>query len=162
SRGHVNPDYFMGVRYGLACWLDELFCHNTPWSKTWADATLEAALYGLHECPSRFWQQARMAEQRPNADALEGYYLCVMLGFRGELRDRPERVAAWAELTAKRIVREQGRDWAMPPELEPPVNAPPLYGQERLRRMVLFLILFFFVVIVAAACLFLFDFSQTS
>lgn len=140
ARGQVNPDYFLGVRYGLVCWLDELFIHHTPWSKAWNEARLEPALYGLNEGTTRFWQQARLAEQRPGADALEGYYLCVMLGFRGELREFHDRLRAWADPALKRIGREQNKDWAMPVELEPPVNAPPLYGQERLRRMVQLLI----------------------
>ncbi len=150
ARGHVNPDYFLGVRYGLVCWLDELFIRNTPWSKAWNEMRLEAALYGLSERDTRFWQQARLAEQRPNADALEGYYLCVMLGFRGEMREFPDRLSAWAEPALKRIVREQSKEWAMPVELEPPVNAPPLYGRDRLRRMVLVAILAFLLLPVAA------------
>ena len=68
-----------------------------------------------------------------------------MVGFRGEAHVA-RRLGAWAEPAAKRIGREQSKDWAMPPELEPRINAPPLYGRERLRRMVLFLILFSFIV----------------
>lgn len=140
-RGQVNPDHFLGVRYGLACWLDELFL-NSPWSKPWSEARLEEALYGMNERDSRFWQQARLAEQRPTADALEGYYLCVMLGFRGELRERYDRLGAFADAAGKRITREQSKEWTMPPDLEPPINAAPLYGYDRMRRMVLALITF--------------------
>src|SRR5438477_11717841 len=43
-RGQVNPDHFLGVRYGLACWLDELFLTNSAWSKPWSEARLEEAL----------------------------------------------------------------------------------------------------------------------
>jgi type VI secretion system protein ImpK len=150
-RGQVNPDHFLGVRYGLACWLDELFIRDSPWSKVWGDARLEQALYGLNERDSRFWQQARLAEHRPSADALEGFYLCVMLGFRGELRELHDRLYAWAEAAGKRIAREQNKEWTMPPELEPPINAPPLHGWERLRRMVLVLFWFIFILVPLAA-----------
>src|SRR5262249_41126050 len=76
---------FLGTRYGLACWLDEIFIADSPWSAQWAEQTLEVALYGgASQRAWRFWEQARKAEVRPGTDALEAYLWCVMLGFRGE------------------------------------------------------------------------------
>src|SRR4051794_25297936 len=46
------PDYggdganFLGVRYALACWLDELFIVYSPWADLWNKRKLEVTLYG--------------------------------------------------------------------------------------------------------------------
>jgi hypothetical protein len=61
-----------------------------------------------------------------------------MLGFRGELADQPEKVEAWASAALARISRSQGQEWVLPPELEPPINVPPLHGRDRMQKMVLF------------------------
>ena len=70
-------------------------------------------------------------------DALEVFFLTVMLGFRGDLRDDREKLRSWAEMAGKRIAREQGKEWQGPAELDPVTNVPPLRGRERLQRMVL-------------------------
>src|SRR5947209_13972033 len=85
---------FLGVRYALACWLDELLILNSPWSAAWNERKLEAALYGTNDRAWKFWEQAELAAARPTTDALEGFFLCVVLGFRGELGLEPERFAA--------------------------------------------------------------------
>ena len=88
-RGH--PDYgdnvprpvqptstdFLGVRYALATWLDEIFINdvaatNGRWSRAWKEKSLEAELYGGgQERAWRFWLQADLAEKRPGSEAVE-------------------------------------------------------------------------------------------
>jgi type VI secretion system protein ImpK len=146
--GRVHAEHFLGIRYALACWLDEIFLTATPWSKPWNDARLEEALYRSNDRASRFWEQAALAEKRPSADALEAFYLCVMLGFRGERRDQPEPLAAWAETVGKRLSREQYPEWVPPPEIDPPpFSAPPLLGEDRLRRCGFWMMLFLVIVL---------------
>ncbi|HEX5271339.1 MAG TPA: DotU family type IV/VI secretion system protein, partial [Gemmataceae bacterium] len=79
------PEQFLGIRYALACWLDETLIGLRPWVRDWWEVRkLETKLYPpLNVRERRFWQQAALAEERPHIDALEAYYLCVMLGFRG-------------------------------------------------------------------------------
>jgi type VI secretion system protein ImpK len=132
-----SPDQFLGIRYSLACWLDEIFILDSPWEKEWNERKMEEALYGSNDRAWAFWEQARLAEARPGIDALEVFYLCVMLGFRGDLRDDATKLRAWADAAGARIAREQGKEWPMPPELEAPTNVPPLHGRDRLHRMVL-------------------------
>ncbi len=124
---------FLGARYALVCWLDEMFILHSPWSETWNVRKLEAALYGSNERAWRFWEQARLAENRPTTDALEVFFLCVMQGFRGELGEAPERLRAWCKSVQVKLSR-LGEDWPQPPELEPPINVPPLHGADRFRR----------------------------
>ncbi len=132
-----SPDQFLGIRYALACWLDELFILDSPWGREWNERKVEEALYGSNDRAWAFWEQARLAEARPGIDALEVFYLCVMLGFRGDLREDPGKLRAWADAAGSRIAKEQGKEWPMPAELEAPTNVPPLHGRERLNRMVL-------------------------
>ena len=76
-----EPTRFLGVRYGLTCWLDELFILYSPWERLWNERKLEASLYGTNDRAWRFWEQARLAESRAGSSALEVFYLCVILGF---------------------------------------------------------------------------------
>jgi type VI secretion system protein ImpK len=126
---------FFGIRYALVCWLDELFIMNSSWSARWNERKLEVALYGTNDRAWKFWEQARLAESRGGADAVDVYFLCVMLGFRGELREEPERLQAWVAATRSQVMRSHLQEWPYPPELEPPSSVPPLDGTEKFRRM---------------------------
>lgn len=132
SRG---PQAFLGVRYALACWLDELFIGQTRWSALWNERKLEVALYGTNDRAWKFWEQARLAEARAGRDAREVFFLCVMLGFRGELLEEPDRLRAWVTAARAQVARGAGQEWAPPPELIPPSHVPPLEGRRRFRGM---------------------------
>src|SRR5262245_474207 len=82
--GEVGDGY-LGVGYPLACWLDEVFILDpaSPWREAWTENSLEFALCRSQERAVKFWEQARQAELRGDADAVEVFYLCMMLGFRG-------------------------------------------------------------------------------
>src|SRR6266542_1696572 len=88
-------DTFLGIRYALVCWLDEIFVLDSPWSAQWNEQKLEAELYGTNDRAWKFWEQARRAESRLEKDALEVFFWCVMLGFGGELRQQPDKLQAW-------------------------------------------------------------------
>src|SRR4051812_28490812 len=55
---------FLGIRYALACWLDEIFVLDSPWGQQWNEQKLEAELYGSNDRAWKFWDQAHRAEQR--------------------------------------------------------------------------------------------------
>jgi type VI secretion system protein ImpK len=124
-------------RYALVCWLDEVFTVDSPWASKWTERALEEALYGSRDRAWKFWEQARRAEARPGTDDLEVFFLCVMLGFRGELRDQPDRLRAWRDAAEGRASRGSGAEWPAPPERQAPGSVPPLRGRERLQRMIL-------------------------
>ena len=132
-----RDEAFRGIRYALVCWLDEMFILDSPWESEWNEHKLEEALYGSNDRAWKFWDQARKIESRPGTDALEVYYLCVVLGFRGDLRNAAERLSAWRNAVESRIAKGQGQEWQGPPAREPPINVPPLHGRERLQRMIL-------------------------
>src|SRR5437868_4838997 len=60
--GRRGSEAFLGIRYALACWLDELFILDSPWGREWNERKLEASLYGSNDRAWAFWEQARRAE----------------------------------------------------------------------------------------------------
>jgi type VI secretion system protein ImpK len=131
-----TPLPFLGARYALVCWLDEIFVLHSPWSQEWNERKLEMAIYGSNDRSWRFWQQAALAERRPVADALETFFLCTMLGFRGEYREHADKLRTWVSATQQRLTKGGAADWPHPPEIDPPVNVPPLRGRHRFQRVV--------------------------
>jgi type VI secretion system protein ImpK len=131
----ASVDRFLGGRYALACWLDEILIDtpNQNWSRAWTDRKMETSLFGTNERAWWFWEQARKAELRATPDALEIYYLCVMLGFRGEKRNQSQQVNIWRYAVEERFT-ESGR-WRSPNDRQVITHVPPLRGQARFRRM---------------------------
>ncbi|QEL20040.1 DotU family type IV/VI secretion system protein [Limnoglobus roseus] len=131
-----NTD-FLGVRYALACWLDEIFINdvsqaNTDWSRRWQEKSLEAQIYGGgQERAWRFWVQAGLAIQRPAAEAVEPFLWCVMLGFRGA----PSTLSPpqWVEEARNKVMQNRKRELALPAELGLKTNVPALRGRDRFR-----------------------------
>jgi type VI secretion system protein ImpK len=128
---------FLGIRYALACWLDEIFVLDSTWGTAWNEAKLEVALYGSNDRAWRFWEQAALAEGRPSTGPTEVFFLCVMLGFRGDLCDDPARLRAWVAAARARLGRDGEPAPPSPPRLDPLTAVPPLRGRDHLRRMVL-------------------------
>ena len=151
ARRYTDLASELEIRYALACWLDELFVFHSPWESLWNEHKLEVALFGTNDRAWKFWEKAHRAATRSDADVLEAYYLCVMLGFRGELRFEPDQLQAWVTVTRAQLDKGQEQAWAPVPELEPPAKVPPLLGRERLRRMVLRSALVLFLIIPVAA-----------
>lgn len=127
---------FLGIRYALVCWLDEIFLIDSLWDARWNESKLELALYGTNDRAWHFWEQARLAEVRPGTEALAAFFLCVMLGFRGELSDHPDQLQGWVENCRRRLLRGDSSAWVRPPERTPVTHVPPLRGREGLRRLV--------------------------
>ncbi|HJZ54873.1 MAG TPA: DotU family type IV/VI secretion system protein [Gemmataceae bacterium] len=125
---------FLGIRYALTCWLDEIMI-EAGW-REWDENKLENALYRTNIRYSNFWLQARLAEASPTAaDALEAYLLCVLLGFRGELGETPDKLKEWVHTTRSRVTRGMGKDLPPLPEKAPVSDVPPLVGVESYRKM---------------------------
>lgn len=127
---------FLGMRYALVAWLDELFIADSPWKAEWTDNILEHNLYGTRDRAWKFWEQARRAEAQPSTDPLEVYYLCAMLGFRGDYEETPEKLQAWLESAKALIDKGHESEWQSPVDSQPRTYVPPLTGSSRLQMMV--------------------------
>jgi type VI secretion system protein ImpK len=134
---------FLGARYALTCWIDELFIVYSPWAEVWKERILEVALYGSRDRAWKFWDQVEIALRRPNAprastppglDAIETYFLCVMLGFRGKYLENPGKVKEFVEEMRPQVARVGA--WPSPRELGVATNVHPLSGRAALARAV--------------------------
>jgi type VI secretion system protein ImpK len=126
---------FLGIRYALTCWLDEILI-DSPWSAEWNEQKLEQALYASNLRYHKFWEQARLAESAPGTDALEGFLLCVLLGFRGELGEAPERLRDWVANAQTRIGATQNAGAPTIPDGRMEANVPVLPWADRYQTMV--------------------------
>ena len=126
---------FIGIRYALTCWLDEIFI-DSAWATEWNEQKLEQALYASNLRYHKFWEQARMTEAMPGTDALEGFLLCVLLGFRGEIAETPEKLREWVANAQTRIGKTQNAGSPTIPEGQMEANVPVLPGSDRYQNMV--------------------------
>lgn len=118
------------ARYAMISWIDEMLV-DSPWTAAewWSNNVLEMEFYNTRACYEQFFVLAKEASALPQRDALEAFYLCMMLGFRGLYHDPqlnqplieshglPPDMEAWARQTAMSIQLGQGR-----PELARPTR----------------------------------------
>lgn len=111
-------------KYALCAWIDALLI-DAKWdgSTWWKDNCLEKKYFGRRDAHEAFFQRANEAGALGPKDALEVYYLAVVLGFRGFYGDPdhsyrkslvtsfrlPDTVEAWCRTTARSLQLKQGR-----------------------------------------------------
>lgn len=127
---------FLGARYALTCWLDEIFILDSPYEKEWKENMLEWELFRSNDRAEQFWEQWRKAEGRPGSDALEVYYWCVILGFRGAKRGSPQELRNLCDAARERIKRTYRDEAQLPADQGFVTHVPRLVGQERFGNMV--------------------------
>src|SRR5262249_7076503 len=115
----------------------------SPWSERWKPLILEQALFGSRVRAEKFWEQAEIVLRRPGAprpssppgpDALETFFLCIVLGFRGTHRENPRKIREFVEEMRPQVAR--ATDWPMPADRGVKTNVEPLLGRESLIRVV--------------------------
>ncbi len=135
SIGGHEPGRFLGLRYPLVCWLDEMFIES-PWAREWDENKLESALFETNIRYRNFWDQAKLAEALPDAaDVVEGFLMCVLLGFRGELAERPEAFKEWVTAARSRCSKGYGKELAAVAEKKTTSAVPLLLAVEGYRKM---------------------------
>jgi type VI secretion system protein ImpK len=136
-----TPDWAL-AKYAMVSWIDDVL-FASPWEASardwWANNALEVEFFNLRVSYVQFYMKAKEASSLPQKDALETFYVCVVLGFRGiygdpvaaaaqaEDHQLPPDLETWARQTAMAIQLGQGR----PPLTEtadPIEGAPPLDG----------------------------------
>ena len=143
----LEPTRFHGLRYALSCWLDELMIES-PMAREWDENKIESALFETNIRYRNFWEQARLAEALPDsAEVLEGFLLCVLLGFRGELAERPEAFREWVSAAKARTAKIHGKELPAVPERPASAEVPLLLAVEGYQRMTRLLWIVFLVAI---------------
>jgi len=117
------------AKYALVAWIDDVLI-EAPWEGRtwWEEHALEVELFNSRDAFTAFYTKSVEAAQMTRRDALEVFYVCVVLGFRGMYRDPsataqladalnlPQDLNTWARKTAMAIQLGQGR----PPIAENP------------------------------------------
>jgi len=110
------------AKYALVSWIDEMLV-DSPWPgrEWWSNNVLEIGLFNTRQCHELFFLKAREASTLTGRDALEVFYVCVILGFRGLYHDPassadvaralnlPPELTEWTRQTALSIRLGQGR-----------------------------------------------------
>ena len=134
-----RPDWQL-AKYALVAWIDDVLI-DAPWEGRgwWKENALEVEIFNTRLRNEQFYLKAKEASALTRKDALETFYVCAVLGFRGLYRDPmaaaalaeprglPADLETWARQTSMAIQLGQGR----PPISEasvPATGAPPLEG----------------------------------
>lgn len=135
-----SPDWQL-AKYGLVAWIDDVLI-DAPWDgrNWWRENALEVELFNTRLRNELFYVKAKEASALPKKNALEVYYVCVVLGFRGLYRDPaaaavlaeprglPLDLESWARHTAMAIQLGQGRpsisEASVPGQGVPPLEGP--------------------------------------
>lgn len=119
------------AKYAIVSWIDELLV-DTPWSGRdwWSNNVLEVQHFNTRLCNEQFFVRAQEASTLTKRDALEVFYICVVMGFQGLYRDpsmadslihshglAPD-LASWAQQASMSIRLGQGRPPLKPPQRE--------------------------------------------
>ena len=126
-----SRDEWKLAKYALVAWIDEALT-QAEWKarEWWQERSLESDYFKTGDAGIQFFVRAREAQECTNKDALEVFYVCVMLGFRGvyggkdgseyaEQYNLDPSLDAWIERTAIAIRLRQGR---------PPISGIPHVG----------------------------------
>jgi type VI secretion system protein ImpK len=127
------------AEYALVCWVDEMLIRLTwPGREWWIGHPLERVLFSTADGAVFFFSRAKEAASTRDRNALEVYYICVILGFRG-LYERselegwkkdyqlPESLQDWLRQAAEAI--RLRRLPSIPPIGRMGPGAPPLAGR---------------------------------
>lgn len=117
-----TPDWEL-AKYALVSWIDEMLIVEAPWagSEYWKNHSLEWEYFNTQDCAEQFYLKAKEASTLRRKDAMEVFYVSVVLGFRGMYRDAqhgvivaealqlPPNLDTWARQTSMAIQLRQGR-----------------------------------------------------
>ncbi len=141
----ATPEWQL-AKYALCSWIDSLLI-NAPWNGNnwWKDNCLEVRYFGRRDAHEEFFKKALEAGELGRKDALEVFYIAVVLGFRGFYGDSdatyaanlarsmrlPGTIEAWCRGVARSLQLRQGRP-AIPEIVTAGGSAKPLSGRASL------------------------------
>lgn len=102
------------IQYAIVSWIDEQCCSlNWEGRSWWENNSLEVNYFGTKNAHDAFYENAEKA--LPNRNAIEVYFLCVILGFRGIYMDLRHKDPVYVE-RATEFVNQRGlpkdlREW---------------------------------------------------
>ncbi|MEM9587713.1 MAG: DotU family type IV/VI secretion system protein [Planctomycetota bacterium] len=134
ASGRGSSGDYLGLRYPLVCWIDEVMTEDPLANIAWNENKLEGELFGTNDRAWMFWRQSELAETLARSDDLAVFYLCVSLGFSGQHRGNPDQLNAWMHRIRIGIGMVPELKLPFAHDLAPPSDVPPLRGTGVLRR----------------------------
>ncbi len=139
SQGATRESWEL-ARYALCAWIDDVMI-NANWDGGgwWENHKLEFQYFKSNEAGTGFFQRAKQAEQLIQRDAIEVYYVAVILGFRGlfalpeskflaQQFGLPNTIEDWTRNTAG-LLRFRSERERLTGVANPVSGAPPLEGK---------------------------------
>lgn len=82
---HEEPEEWDLARFALVTWIDEQLVYSLAWpySASWNQQKLQTHYYRTQTARESFFERAAQAERSAQKDALEVFFICVVLGFKG-------------------------------------------------------------------------------
>ena len=133
-------------KYAICGWIDSRLI-ELPWQESnwWKDNCLEKKFFGTRDAHEDFFKKAVEAGGFPNKNALEVYYLAVVLGFRGFYTNSdlsysrkmaqklqvPDTIEVWCRDVVRTLHLRQGRP-QIPSIIQTGDSAKPLNGRSNL------------------------------
>ncbi len=145
-----GSETYLGISYAMVCWIDEIFTISA-WRSEWPDKIIEHKLFGTRDRAWKFWEQAKKAEALGTSDALEVYYLCVILGFRGDYFGVIPRINEFLANARTLMEKTEDTDPRLPVDGKPITFVPPLRGAGKLKQMFMVASIALLVIIPLAA-----------
>lgn len=134
------------AKYALCAWIDERLI-GSAWKDSgwWKDNCLEKKFFGTRDCKEEFFSKGIDAEKLANKNALEVFFIAVVLGFRGFYGDSdlsyarrisssqglPDTLEEWCRRVAKALHLKQGRP-SIPGVIQIGGDPRPLKGKQTL------------------------------
>lgn len=111
-RTGVAPDNIQQAKFALVAFIDETII-SSSWSQKdrWVSKPLQLELYDQYDAGEAFFTRLEKLREQPkaNAEALEVYYLCMTLGFKGKYQlHEQERLRELIETTYEDLKRLPG------------------------------------------------------
>lgn len=111
-RTGVSPDNIQMAKFAIVAFIDETII-SSNWSQKdrWVSTPLQLDLYDQYDAGETFFTRLDKLREQPkaNAEALEVYYLCMTLGFKGKYQlHEQERLREIIEGTYDELQRLPG------------------------------------------------------
>ena len=119
-RTGVSPENIQMAKFAVVAFIDETII-SSNWSQKdrWVSKPLQLELYNQYDAGETFYTRLETLREQPksNAEAMEVYYLCMTLGFKGKYQlHEQERLREIIEGTYEDLQRVPGMK---PKELSP-------------------------------------------
>ncbi len=116
------------ARYALVAFIDEqVLKSNWPGRNEWMGHPLQLDLYNEYTAGENFFNRLRVLLQQGGASpALEVYYLCLVLGFRGAFGagGDPRALSSFSDNARQRVSQTWPAGAKLAPRAEPPDRLP--------------------------------------